>query len=270
MPVAITTAWLGVAIVTGTIAATLVGVVLVRRFVPRGRIAENHDVAAVMFSMVGVLYAILLAFVVVVVWEEFGAADRSVNDEVTKISNLMRDANAFDPARRSEIQTRLIDYARSVVNDEWKTMAHGERSPEAAEKYRRIWSAYYGYTPRTEIQHSFYDESINKLNELGAARRLRLLASESSVPRILWMLLIAGAIITLGFVYLFEMPGRFVQPLVAGALAGLTGFILFLVLALDHPFAGQVKIAPTAFVQVVDGYEHGDYCAAAVRTSCTR
>jgi len=270
LPLAITTIWLGVLIVGGTIAATLVGAVLARRFIPRERIVEHQDVAAVMFSMVGLLYAILLAFVVVVVWEQFDSAEQNVDDEVTKISNLMRDANGFDAAQQAKVKGRLLTYSQSVIHDEWKTMAHGKSSPETAEDYRKIWVAYYDYTPRTDVQRSFYDESVDKLNELGAARRLRLLASQSSVPGLLWMLLIAGAVVTLSFVYLFEMPGRLFQPLVAGAISGLTAFILFLVLALDHPFSGDVKIEPTAFQQIIDGAGQRYYCGAEHRADCTR
>ena len=169
MPIAITTVWLGVAIVAGTIAVTIVGVSLVRRIVPRERLAENHEVVAVIFSMVGVLYAILLAFVVVVVWEQFDTAQQDADNEATKISNLMRDAVAFGPERQ-QIQGRLIAYTRSVVDDEWKTMAHGESSEVTAHKYRNVWRAYYAYQPRTTNEKAFYNDSLTRLNDLGAAR----------------------------------------------------------------------------------------------------
>ena len=259
MPLALTTVLLGVFIVAGTIAATVLGVALARRFIPREPLSQNQEGIGVMFEMIGVLYAILLAFMVVVVWQQFDTAHQRVDDEVTTISNLMRDANGFEPATRSAIQQRLISYTDSVIHDEWKTMAHGESSDVTSAKYRQIWKAYYGHTPQTANQRAYYNESISRLNDLGSARRLRLLASESSIPEILWILLVAGAVITLGFVFLFDMPGRVMQPIVAGSLAGLTAFILFLILALNHPFAGQVKVRPTSFHEIVDGYANGSY-----------
>src|SRR5262249_6313213 len=105
-----------------------------------------------MFSAVGVLYTVMLAVLVVLVSEQFDGAKDLPQQEAARISNLLRDANAFPPPVRHDIQGRLITYTNSVIKDEWPTMARGKSSPVAAEKYRRIWVGYYGYHPRTSQQ----------------------------------------------------------------------------------------------------------------------
>ena len=52
---------------------------LALRVRPGFRGEEATDVKSVYFSMVGVLYAILLAFVVVVAWEQFNAAEEATH-----------------------------------------------------------------------------------------------------------------------------------------------------------------------------------------------
>ena len=212
-----------------------------------------------MFSAVGVLYTVLLAFLVVLVWEQFNGAQDLTEQEATKISNLLRDANSFPVPVRNEIQGRLITYTRSVIKDEWPTMAHGEQSPRTAETYRPVWAAYYDYRPQTSEAGRFYDESLTRLNDLGEERRLRVISSQSSIPGIMWIMLVVGGVITIAYLYLFAVPDGLLHGVMIGSVAGLLAFILFLILALDHPFSGAVKVTPDAYGDIVHSFETGGY-----------
>lgn len=74
--------------------------------------------------------------------------------------------------------------------------------------------------PQGFVQESFYRELIAKVNELGAARRTRLLSAQASVPQLLWLLLIAGAGVVMVLSYYLPhgegraVPSRFPQPVV--------------------------------------------------------
>ena len=61
-----------------TTLAAIAGAVLVRRLVPLDRLRSNNEVAGFTFATVGVLYAVLLAFATVVVWEKFSNAENIV------------------------------------------------------------------------------------------------------------------------------------------------------------------------------------------------
>lgn len=258
MPLAMSTVGFGVLVVAGTIGVSLVAMMLVRRL-PRERLVNSQDSVAVMFSAVGVLYTVLLAFLVVLVWEQFNGAQDSTEQEATKISNLLRDANAFPGPVRNKLQGRLITYTNSVIDDEWKTMAHGKSSPVTGAAYQRVWAGYYDYRPGSGQEGRFYDESIGRLNDLGQARRLRVISSESSIPSIMWFMLIIGGVVTIGYLYLFAIPDALLQGAMIGSVAGLLAFILFLILALDHPFAGDVKVTPDAYRDVVALFDKGGY-----------
>ena len=47
------------------------GPVLMRRQIGLERLASNNEIAGFKFATVGVTYAVLLAFAVIVVWEKF-------------------------------------------------------------------------------------------------------------------------------------------------------------------------------------------------------
>jgi hypothetical protein len=257
-PLAISTALLGVLIVGGTVFVT-VSLCSVVRKLPGGWLKDSQDAVSVMFSALGVLYAILLAFLVVVVWEQFNAAEDMTHQESTKISNLLRDANGFSVRDRQDIQRRLIVYTRAVVDWEWETMADGDASDVAASAYRHVWAGYYDLHPTDEEQHDWYSESLSKLNDLGELRRLRLISSQASIPLLMWTLLVAGGVLTVAFLYLFIIPNRFLQRLMIGTVSATLAFILFLILALDHPFAGDIAVDPSAYVDIIEAYEAGGY-----------
>jgi Protein of unknown function (DUF4239) len=243
------TATLGVGVVVIGIVLSLAGLQLVRRIVPHTLLKQHNDVLGFVYSMVGVVYAVLLAFTIVVSWEQYEGATRNVEEEASAVGDLYRDARAFGATETvaSVIQTTLVRYVQAVVWEEWKTMAKGQESGWAKTQYELIWRSYYEYQPVTPQQISFYGESLRRLNELGDHRRARLLSSRNALPPILWTLLITGCGLTVALTYFFGVETGWIHGLVVASLSGLICFCLFLLLSLDYPFAGGTAIQPQAF-----------------------
>ena len=69
-------------LVVGCSAALSVGsLLLVRRFVPHHRLKQHNDVTGSVFATVGVLYAVLLGFMVISVWQSFDYASANVEKD---------------------------------------------------------------------------------------------------------------------------------------------------------------------------------------------
>jgi hypothetical protein len=64
----------GVLVVCAVSLAALGGLALVQRLVPTEVRQKHNDVAGFIYAVLGVVYAVLLALVVIAVWEEFDAA----------------------------------------------------------------------------------------------------------------------------------------------------------------------------------------------------
>ena len=92
-----------------------------------------------------------------------------------------------------------------------------------------------------------YEEILVQLHDLGNARRERLLAAEQGLPPILWVVLILGGVITVGFTYLFGLNNTLVHLLMVAALALIISMSLFTVAALDYPFKGDIRIHPVPY-----------------------
>ncbi|HEY2132089.1 MAG TPA: hypothetical protein VGH36_03805 [Acetobacteraceae bacterium] len=74
--------WISGLILVGlTTIVAMLGPVCVRRRIGLDRLAINNEVAGFKFATIGVLYAVLLAFTVILVWERFSDAEADVAQE---------------------------------------------------------------------------------------------------------------------------------------------------------------------------------------------
>lgn len=242
---------LAVLVVVPPIALALAALRAVRRRVPHELLEADSGSTGAVYSMVGVVYAVILGFVVVVVWQQFGDASAVMQDEVSDLGVLLRDAQAFPPPVRADLTERIVGYARTVVDEEWATMAAGRRSPAALAAYERVWDAYYAYEPATPQAAAFRDESLAVLTDLSRSRRERILAARSSVPALLWAMLLLGGVLVVGFTLFLSVRDPVLHAACVAAVALVVSVALFLVLTLDHPFAGTLRIEPYAFEDLV-------------------
>ena len=60
--------------------------------------------------------------------------------------------------------------------------------------------------------------------------------------------MIVGAVITIGFSFLFGTENIWAQSFMVASLAGVITLVLLLIVALDHPYAGIIIVTPEAFV----------------------
>jgi hypothetical protein len=68
----------------------MLGPLLVRHYVALDRLTINNEIAGFKFATVGVLYAVLLAFVIIGVWEKLSDAEVKVVNEAGAAENICR------------------------------------------------------------------------------------------------------------------------------------------------------------------------------------
>ena len=69
---------------------------------------------------------------------------------------------------------------------------------------------------------------------------------------VLWVLLVVGGMVTVALMYLYHLKSVWIHGVLIAALTGMVAFILLLVLLLDHPFTGNVRVSPEAFEQALE------------------
>lgn len=236
-------------IVGGSALLTSAAIFFLRRVVDEKIHQANNEVAGFLFAGVAVMYGVLLAFMVLVVWEMFESSRVTVEHEANTLVSVFRLSQEIPDPASQFAQTLAIEYAQQVVNQEWDAMAYGKSSASVDVTMEKLWEIYRSLGADSLVDRQQYFET---LAALASYRRVRLLDSRTEIPQIMWGLLICGGIITIGFTFFFRAP-NFKAHLMMGALfAGLVAFILLLIIDLDNPFTGDVKIQPTAFLQILE------------------
>jgi hypothetical protein len=243
---------LGLLVVGLGIVLSWFGLRTVRRFVPITVLESQHEVAGFIIGVLGAIYAVLLAFVVVALWNQYQDARATVEREANELSDLAHITRGFfDQNGRHRLTSLIGAYARSAIEDEWPTMAHGQSSLRTQEALDQLWRAYLEINPETIRQGTLYDQSISTLRDMSDSRRLRLFASANDLPIVIQLLLWGGGFITIAFTYFFGVKSIRAQSLITAALTGVIGFNLFLVLALDNPFHGYLRVSPEPLQEIL-------------------
>ncbi len=235
-----------------SILLSVFGLYLMRKFVSHKRLKIHNDVAGPIFSTFGVIYAVLLAFIVVITWENFDRSKQNVEKEVNRIIDLQIDSVAFSPEFSVQARKLFAEYASTVVDEEWKLLAKGEGSPKVDAIMKRIWELYSRYSIRNLTEDSFFKESVHKMNELSEFRKTRIMDSRSGIQPILWFVLLMGGVITIMFTYLFGTENYGAQVAMVVLLALLIAFILFTILSFDYPFTGDISVSPEPFIKMMN------------------
>lgn len=235
---------------------SLGGLAIVRHLVPPERLAGHTDVAGYIYAVIGVLYAVILAQVVIAAWGEYQDARTAAANEANAVLNLQRLSREWPETDHEAVRTGLMEYAQHVVTVEWPELEQGNLmaaiNPSATD---RLWSIYdeIGLSP-AGVTPTF-SASLDQLDALDEARRTRFLLAAFSLPQIMSATLLIGGVVTVGFSYFFAVANRWVHVLLTGSLAVMVALLLLLEFQLETPFEGVDAIEPTAMQVVIQELE---------------
>lgn len=241
----------GILVVAVVVALSLVGLWLVHRRIPPARRRGHNDVAGYVYDVIAVVYGVTLAFVLVAAWERFDETRQIVAQEANDLMDLYGAVGALAEPTRDEVRERIRAYARATLEHEWKTIGIGHTSPAAEAEIRGVLHALQEAEPQGFVQQAWYGEALKRLDDLSDSRRMRLLGSRNRLPTAMWVMLIAGAVLTIGFSFLFGVSDVRAHTVMVAVLAGLIALVIYLITALERPFEGVIRLETEGFEQIV-------------------
>ncbi|MDQ6930160.1 MAG: DUF4239 domain-containing protein [Candidatus Eremiobacteraeota bacterium] len=224
--------------------------VLFRRIVARDELLRHNDVAGFIASLVGVIYAVLLSFIVVVVWQEYDTAGGVAQKEASAVSDLYHLTYGYPQTIGEHLRTDLRRYSALMVEREWPQMQRGGQSSEAGELGHHILGHILRLAARTEAAAQLRSLSLTDIQSFFDARRDRLNQNQTSLPRILWTTLLIGGIVTVAFTFFFGMESARFQLTMTAGLTIVIAMMFVLIVELDFPFRGDTRVAPTMWTDV--------------------
>jgi hypothetical protein len=238
--------------------AFTIGLIVVRKVFSLERLSTNNEVAGFKFAVVGVTYAVLLGFAVIVVWEKFRDAEAAVAQEASAVVALERLSQGMDGDAGPVVRQRLVNYAEVTIASDWPAMAKAQMSAAPSRALNGLYDAVLADAPTTQRGTAIMSEMLYRLDSLTEARRTRLLLSTGVVPGVLWSVLFAGAFVTLTFTFFFGLKSLGTQIIMTGMLATLIFMALYVAIEIDHPFTGPVSVGPEALEYALQNIRQPD------------
>lgn len=229
-------------------------------FVKRNKLMRRFtislDIGGIIYGGIVAVYSILLAFIVVIVWEQYQNTGDRIQEESSKVFNLYRASYAFpDSTTGKRIRSTVIDYVNSVVVNEFPAMEHDTTSVITQKYYNKVWDMVYAIRPATDNEKTWYSSMVESVNQFGEARIIRISDIDPSLPPLMWQILLAGGIIIIIFAMLFKTEDDWTHYVKILLFSIVIVFNLMLVYLLDHPYKGMLKIAPSAFTKIQAHYK---------------
>jgi hypothetical protein len=240
-------------LVVGGAALSMLGCVIVRRYVTLERLTQNNEIAGFKYATLGVLYAVLLAFSIVIVWERFSDAETQVVQEAGAAVTIYRLSQGMGDKAGADMRDAVSTYLKVTIADDWPAMngdvQGGSRSARKA--LDAIYSTLLTSDPAQRGGNVLEAELLHQFDVLTAARRARLVTAEGTVPGVIWVALFGGAVVTIAFTFFFGTRNLAAQVVMTGLLAIVICGELLTAVIIDRPFAGTVQVAPTPLVEVL-------------------
>jgi hypothetical protein len=230
-----------------------VGPALVRRHVKLEALSTNNEVAGFKFATIGVLYAVLLAFAIIFVWQRYNDAENNVAQEAGAAANIYRLSRGLDDHVGTALRDSLTGYLHAAISSDWPAMERGTPEPNATGRLALdgIYTALLTNANADPRAGLVIPEILRQIDLITQARRSRLITAEGIVPNLIWLVLFGGAILTIGFTFFFGTKNLRAQTAMAVVLSVIVFSELLIVVAIDRPFTGSIKVGPEPLVRVL-------------------
>jgi multisubunit Na+/H+ antiporter MnhC subunit len=238
---------LGLLFVGGAVLFSVVGVVATRRYTRR-IVAEGHnDVMVPLFLTAGVIYAVLLAFMVIAMWESYDAAKANTAEEASLLVPMYRQSMIMSPEKGREMRKLIREYAEGVVSGWERFRETAQGSENARLTVDRMIYVFGTLKPESKAEEIMDVQFLQTFSQLMTDRNKRLLHASESLSWVMWLAVAGGGMITVGMSFVLFMDRAIPHVVMTSVLSGLVGLLLLLMAVLNRPFVGPLGIQPEPF-----------------------
>jgi hypothetical protein len=252
--------WIAALVLILIVTAAVATKLLVRRNAPDGGWFTDSSRSAGTLSLIGTMFAVMLAFVILFALQSYQRARNGSSVEAIAVAELDSIAEVFQPPAGDRLHDGLVCYARAVVEDEWPAMRNGRASDLVQSWIDKVGHEFAVAEPHGVREETAYAQWFDEQAQRREGRRERLAESSPQVPLPLWFVLCIGASLTLAYMsaQADRREGVLVQSIPIGFFSAMVTAALLVVFFLDHPYTNETGgIAPTEMQRTLTLIDNG-------------
>lgn len=221
-----------------------------RHFRQQDFIAHN-EVGGIIIAVCGTLYAVVLGFLTVVVWQHVVDARQLVVQESNADIDAWHTAVGLPASVRTHIRGDIVAYAKIMVEREWPAMRQGSYDEGAAMVGMDAIDTAGTFQPSNSRETNAQAQLLQLLTAMHDARQQRIATNSDGVPGFEWVVLLLGAFCIVSFCWLFGLSNSRVQFVMTSAVVTIITSIMILLFELQYPFRSGIGIGPDAWIGAV-------------------
>ncbi len=135
------------------------------------------------------------------------------------------------------------------MNDDWPAMAQGQLPDASHEINQKMWVTLMSVKGTSPSENTAEDHAISELSDMTTHRRTRLVQSTARLPVILWCVLLAGGVLTLLSVNIFNTVSPRLHVFQVFSFTLMITLVLLAIADVNQPFKGWVHVNSYPFVR---------------------
>ncbi|MGI5500679.1 hypothetical protein [Lentzea sp. CA-135723] len=247
--------WNGVVIVLASVVVTAIAFLLFGRSRAHEQ-ADDRDADSRGFlgAVISGLFIVALAFYMVIVWEEGGAAEDNAAKEAAAVADVYWQTAVMPQPQRDQIRSLLTEYPKLVADKEWPKLAVGESDDATTTALNSLHTEILSLPSSPDQVKSARERSLERLREVTDLRRDRLDSASGldNTGRIMLIGTIAGAVAMIVFPLLIGFTARKRHILQMCLTSAVLAFVCVLCLGMTQPFDGWFRVEPESFTGLSD------------------
>jgi len=228
-------------------------VLLLRPFVKRNYADEHNSVFSDAFAAVATLFSIISGLLVFAVVGAFDGASAACAQESGALRQMYQNVQVFPAAEKVKAEESIVAYVKSVVADEFPTMARGEGSEQTAAALNSMFKVIGTMTPAPSWSDQ-YTVVSNKMTDVVALRVARIDSSQPALGGLYLILLFSSAGITVAMLALAYAENIRMQCIAVGLTGFVLASVLFLLVQVNSPYNGEISVGPDNFESALQAF----------------
>ena len=209
---------------------------------------RHQEASSAVFLQLGVLVAVLLAFVFNEAYAEYGDAQQAIDLECGALHATAMLVSTLPPAEARDLLGLEADYIRDVIQYDWPEMAaHHRGSPKAVADLTELVQHAARLPIASPADIPVKAQILDLLSTAHAQREVRLYQAQNGLPVVLWIVLIAFSVLLMVFVTFSGVEDVFWLIMFVVTFATCISAILCVVSLLNYPFQGALALNPGDF-----------------------
>jgi hypothetical protein len=210
---------------------------------------DINTILGFLLNAFALYFGVLLALLSIAVFENHNKAEDAVVREAVAIIKLYRDLHNYPEDARPDLVAIMDNYVDEAIGPGWASQAEGKANPREVEILSEFHRSLGKFQPTDIGQGVRYAETLRVLDDFVEARRIRISAGASSIPRIMWFVVLIGAVMNTILIWMFDLR-PFTHAIIGGSLSMFIALVIYMIAVLDAPFKGAYGVKPDAISAV--------------------